>query len=300
MSSSALAGADTSSLPSQACRASAPFISKLYEILNTATVDDCVKWGTHGDSIVVTDAASFAKNVLPRYFKHDNIRSFIRQLNIYGFQRCRSQALANEVQTEGELEFYHSKFAAGRKDLLRHIQRGVPSQKRRLPSDEAGEGDETMDVAQRRADTGAHALSNEMTDVQTQITALNSQLKLQVQSMQSRMGMLIEALDVQTAGVIPLSSAGTLPASTAAPPMLDAAHFAVSAPVIPHSHAACGHGPSQPRIAEKAAYEPAASFMQTQAAGAAAAAAPWQDPSATFKSYSAPPAPTSSRPWYVR
>ena len=60
-------------------RGSAPFISKLYEIITNAADDTCIKWGSAGNTIVVTDQVKFAKDELPRYFKHDNIRSFVRQ-----------------------------------------------------------------------------------------------------------------------------------------------------------------------------------------------------------------------------
>jgi hypothetical protein len=70
--------------------------------------------------------------VLPRYFKHDNIRSFVRQLNIYGFQRCRNTN-APGMEPTGELEFFHESFIEGREDLMVHITRGVPSQKPFVP-----------------------------------------------------------------------------------------------------------------------------------------------------------------------
>ena len=108
----------------------APFISKLYKIITTASSSDCITWGAAGDTILVRDPPKFAREVLPQYFKHDNIRSFIRQLNIYGFQRCRTPQ-----SSDGELEFYHNKFMFGRTDLVAGIIRGIPSQvgRRRVP-----------------------------------------------------------------------------------------------------------------------------------------------------------------------
>ena len=43
--------------------------------------DPCVSWQS-GNSFHVLDQGQFAKEVLPKYFKHSNMASFVRQLNM--------------------------------------------------------------------------------------------------------------------------------------------------------------------------------------------------------------------------
>ncbi|XP_039165827.1 heat stress transcription factor A-2-like [Eucalyptus grandis] len=50
----------------------APFLRKTYEMVSDPSTDT-----------VVSDPHEFSKEVLPRYFKHCNVSSFIRQLNTY-------------------------------------------------------------------------------------------------------------------------------------------------------------------------------------------------------------------------
>ena len=170
----------------------APFISKLFEIITKAKEDDCIKWGARGDTIVVTDPVAFARNVLPRYFKHDNIRSFVRQLNIYGFQRCRNAG--SGADGTGELEFYHESFVEGRQDLMLQITRGVPShkpvtgQKRSLP---------VPPSASHSFATDAASLLREMNNVQENIVAAGQQLRSQIRSAQAKMNALAEELGIQ-------------------------------------------------------------------------------------------------------
>jgi hypothetical protein len=56
----------------------APFLTKLYQIVSAQTTDHCIQWTSKGDSFVISDLDTFARDILPTYFKHNNIRSFIR------------------------------------------------------------------------------------------------------------------------------------------------------------------------------------------------------------------------------
>jgi hypothetical protein len=43
-----------------------------------------IAWSYAGTSFIVADASELAREVLPKYFRHNNFASFVRQLNMYG------------------------------------------------------------------------------------------------------------------------------------------------------------------------------------------------------------------------
>lgn len=70
------------------------------------------------------DQGRFAKEILPLYFKHSNIASFIRQLNMYGFRKVTN--IEQGLKTEkDDLEFQHPYFQKEQEHLLEHIKRKI-------------------------------------------------------------------------------------------------------------------------------------------------------------------------------
>ena len=42
----------------------APFLTKLYQIVSAGSTDHCIQWTTKGDSFVITDPDTFARDIL--------------------------------------------------------------------------------------------------------------------------------------------------------------------------------------------------------------------------------------------
>ena len=66
------------------------FPSKLYQMLEcveTQGLSAAVTWLPNGSGFIVQDEELFVSKVLPKYFKATKIRSFQRQLLMYGFHR---------------------------------------------------------------------------------------------------------------------------------------------------------------------------------------------------------------------
>uniref|UniRef100_A0A7N0UC77 HSF-type DNA-binding domain-containing protein n=1 Tax=Kalanchoe fedtschenkoi TaxID=63787 RepID=A0A7N0UC77_KALFE len=93
--------------------APAPFLTKTFQLVDDRSTDDVVSWSDDGSTFVVWKTAEFAKDLLPKYFKHNNFSSFVRQLNTYGFRKT----------VPDKWEFANEHFKKGQAELLTEIRR---------------------------------------------------------------------------------------------------------------------------------------------------------------------------------
>eukprot|EP01016_Furgasonia_blochmanni_P007474 TRINITY_DN1299_c0_g1_i2.p1 TRINITY_DN1299_c0_g1~~TRINITY_DN1299_c0_g1_i2.p1 ORF type:complete len:713 (-),score=179.22 TRINITY_DN1299_c0_g1_i2:458-2596(-) len=91
------------------------FLLKTYEILENPTYTDIISWNKEGNAFIVKKVNEFSEKILPKYFKHNNFASFVRQLNMYDFHKTRHD--------NNENEFRHRQFRRGYKNLLGEIKR---------------------------------------------------------------------------------------------------------------------------------------------------------------------------------
>ncbi|KAI6692970.1 hypothetical protein NL676_020680 [Syzygium grande] len=66
-------------------KASTPLLTKTYQPVENPVMDNLISWNEDETTFIVWRPAEFAKYLLPKYFKHNNFASFVRQLKTYGF-----------------------------------------------------------------------------------------------------------------------------------------------------------------------------------------------------------------------
>ncbi|KTG37679.1 hypothetical protein cypCar_00029181 [Cyprinus carpio] len=102
------------------------FLTKLWTLVEDPDTDPLICWSPNGNSFHVIDQGRFSKEVLPKYFKHNNMASFVRQLNMYGFRKVVHIEQGGLVKPEkDDTEFQHPYFIRGQENLLENIKRKV-------------------------------------------------------------------------------------------------------------------------------------------------------------------------------
>lgn len=103
------------------------FLVKLWKLVEDEKCNDLISWSTNGQSFIIHNQTQFAKELLPLYFKHNNMASFVRQLNMYGFRKVASIDQGSLRSEREGIEFFHNFFVRGQESLLEFIKRKVPT-----------------------------------------------------------------------------------------------------------------------------------------------------------------------------
>ncbi|OQR91343.1 HSF-type DNA-binding [Thraustotheca clavata] len=149
------------------------FLKKTFDMISQSP-EDIAEWGPDGTTFIVKDPKEFAATMLPKYFKHSNFSSFVRQLNFYGFRKSKKEVLMVVMDTsdiKNSWEFYHEHFNRNKPQLMSKIKRKTNNSEEEHHSPE--QPSQVEDLRQQVSD-----LQSQL----TQLTGTLSQLSSMIQT----------------------------------------------------------------------------------------------------------------------
>ena len=104
------------------CTMKSSFLAKLFAILSNEEISNIICWSDEGDKFQILNSNKFQNEVIPKYFKHKNLKSFIRQLNLHGFKKLRTKT---KLRDDTQDMYKHNFFRRDQPELVAFIKRKI-------------------------------------------------------------------------------------------------------------------------------------------------------------------------------
>ena len=164
------------------------FLSKLYDILKNNSYSKIIHWDTDGKRVIISDVVNLCNIVLPKFYKHHNYSSFVRQLNLYGFHKSKG---ITKFGDSYELETFHSKATKEEisqivkpnkkmKNLVEYIKSNQKEESTDNDFLSAGSEDDVLKFLVEKTEENAQnslILRKEMDELKKENSKLNNEIK---------------------------------------------------------------------------------------------------------------------------